>query len=820
METLNELFREYLNPSSTASNTTELLGEFLERPEVPQLLLRHILDNPDSTVKALAATLLKRRVHIVWKSLPADFQRNAQNELLRTFLEEVIPSAESALTQLIAAIADLCFEEWKVDIFGFIRQCAASPHLLNRRKMYKLLTALHEICSDEMQPYLSEIFSVLHNDLSNRDNELPLVALKYIQIILPFCKDPPDVELLRDILKPIVNSLQASVNSEDDKMALHGMEILHEMIERADIIKTDDIPDLVRFMLSVAQRTDLSVSLRDQGLHFQHWVAKNKPKGENDKKNEIILKDVHGVDSSSVLVLIKGTLLDEILNVIVAMAAEEEGEVDEDELTAHMSAIQMMDSLAINLPGKRVFSATIDKLQPFTVSINPNEKKAALILLGVMSEGCRSIMKNQLNNFLPFVYKSFEDASPKIKGAAATCLGQFADYLQPEIWKYHAQIMHHLMKLVSSEDIKVQEKGCYALKSFCDGMERGEVNPYLDNLMTVLLTTLTHTTSMTIRESCLGAIAAVAQAAKAMFMKYAVNLMGILQNLLEIKSDEEKLISVQTQAISVISNVASALPVEMFASYRPIFMKLISEKMETSHHHIREEGFLFFKAIAETMGETFGEFVDAVMIYIFYSLLAMENPEELEDSPKVGKEENKEESDFGGVEVNEGYVDEVAAAVVCLRQLWKSCPKMCVQYYVKTELVIKILSFHFHSEACEQCSSLIHDVLLGIHNAHPPPHSPTQLNGKYPWISGIPVKSPLHVHTKNLWEKTLWPFLFGLMKDNIEKSVITTTCNELADLCEELGPDILESHIQEIMGVIDSLLKQTHACQQAADIDQ
>ena len=60
-------------------------------------------------------------------------------------------------------------------------------------------------------------------------------------------------------------------------------------------------------------------------------------------------------------------------------------------------------------------------------------RRAALVTLAMTAEGCTDVYTQQLDHLLPVVYSGCKDGVQAVREAACVCIGQFAQYLQPEI---------------------------------------------------------------------------------------------------------------------------------------------------------------------------------------------------------------------------------------------------------------------------------------------------------------------------------------------------------------------------------------------------
>lgn len=62
---------------------------------------------------------------------------------------------------------------------------------------------------------------------------------------------------------------------------------------------------------------------------------------------------------------------------------------------------------------------------------------------------------------LPALLSALSDPESDVRGAAAFALGQFSEYLQPDITQHHQAVLPAVFKLLQDPDNNVQERACY-----------------------------------------------------------------------------------------------------------------------------------------------------------------------------------------------------------------------------------------------------------------------------------------------------------------------------------------------------------------------
>eukprot|EP00658_Telonema_sp_P-2_P014110 TRINITY_DN15349_c0_g1_i3.p2 TRINITY_DN15349_c0_g1~~TRINITY_DN15349_c0_g1_i3.p2 ORF type:complete len:129 (-),score=41.44 TRINITY_DN15349_c0_g1_i3:147-533(-) len=109
-------------------------------------------------------------------------------------------------------------------------------------------------------------------------------------------------------------------------------------------------------------------------------------------------------------------------------------------------------------------------------------RKAAVSALIIAAEGCHMPMRESLPTIIPQLLNCFNDQHLEVREAACICIGQFAEYLQPEINHSYQQLLPPLFNMLGDASPNVQEKACYALYSFCENLEE-KIIPYLKELL-------------------------------------------------------------------------------------------------------------------------------------------------------------------------------------------------------------------------------------------------------------------------------------------------------------------------------------------------
>jgi HEAT repeat protein len=68
---------------------------------------------------------------------------------------------------------------------------------------------------------------------------------------------------------------------------------------------------------------------------------------------------------------------------------------------------------------------------------------------------------------VPALLHALTDPEGDVRGAAAFALGQFSEYLQPDITSHHQEVLPGVFRLLQDPSMDVQERACYGEGSRC-----------------------------------------------------------------------------------------------------------------------------------------------------------------------------------------------------------------------------------------------------------------------------------------------------------------------------------------------------------------
>ena len=147
--------------------------------------------------------------------------------------------------------------------------------------------------------------------------------------------------------------------------------------------------------------------------------------------------------------LLKGKLVPALTaKLFEACAAVDDDDDDDDSggaaSSVHKSSAQILHTLGTHLPSKHAVPAVLEQVRQHHASPHDGARRASLVALAMTAEGCGETYCASLDALLPVVYAGCSDSVQIVREAACITIGQFAQYLQPEIIEHYEQVLPHI----------------------------------------------------------------------------------------------------------------------------------------------------------------------------------------------------------------------------------------------------------------------------------------------------------------------------------------------------------------------------------------
>ncbi|KAK9398265.1 importin-4-like [Crotalus adamanteus] len=679
---LEQILALLLQPDNAViQQATAQLKEVLKQPAALSHLCHVMTHSQDPQIQQFAAVLLRRRLSKHWKKIAAADQEMLKTLVLNSLQRQTDHKVSLGLAQLAAVILkNETLEKWP-QMLQSIQHGARSRDPSRCQMALLLLQSALDLDPDQFSRYYKDLLRLFHQTLNHRSQPAVLYySLRSLTAVVGGLSSD-EVTLMSSMVPKVIAAIRELIHV-NEVQASEAMEVFDELLETEVAIVVQHLSEVVNFCLEVASDRQLSDGLRVKALSCISYLVKLKSKA-----------------------ILKHKLLSPLLAALFPIMSAEPppGQMDtEDELTEEEIedqaevqkpkhfAVQVVDMLALYLPPEKLFPQLTPLMEPALLSPNPYHRKAGLMCLAVLAEGCGDHIRNKhLQPMLQVVCRALADDSQVVRNAALFALGQFSENLQPDIARFSDDIMPlllHYLEGVQLANTTHLAKAYYALENFVENLE-DKIAPYLPALMERMLSTLTSPGTPRTKELAVSAIGAIAQAAKESLLPYFQAIMEHLTSYM--LTTREDLRPVQIQSIETMAILANVLDKDIF---QPLSEKCCQLGLDLCDRvddpDLRRCTYSLFGSLANVMGDSISPYLPRITTLLIYSLkstegikppldsgnsfLLFEDEEEeaeVEGEETLTDEEEEEDLDPLGMCVRSAFMDEKEDACIALGEI-------------------------------------------------------------------------------------------------------------------------------------------------------
>ncbi|XP_033113593.1 importin-4-like [Anneissia japonica] len=765
---------------------------------------------PEVQIRQFAAVLMRRKITKQWKNLPSEFQASIKAAIFRMMEDEQEHIVRVALAQVCAAIAkrELPYSRWE-EFYQNLNVCLKSGNVKDRELGTMVLSSVSASAAECMKPHFKGLFNIFSMLLEDTQSKMvPYYTIKGMTSLVTYIGSD-EVPLFRALI-PKVILVTKSLLVVDENQGCEAMELFDELVECEVSIIVPHIKEIVVFSLEVASNPNFGGNARIKALSFITCLGRMKKK--------TILKQK-----------LVGPILKAIFPIMSAIPEDdEEEEIGEDAESSHPASFgaQVIDILALHLPPEKLVPPLMQMVRPALESQDPYHRKAALICIAVLAEGCADYIRNKhLEVMLQYICKGMEDESQVVHNAALFALGQFSEHLQPDISKYHSHILPLLFRYLglASETADKDPAGItrtyYALEMFCENLG-DELLPYLPALMEKLLHSLQTSKAVHTRELAISAIGATANAAKQNMCPYFQQIMEHLRVYL-LASDMGLALVLKIQAVDTLGVLARTIGEENF---KPLVeesiqlgLKLINEVNDPD---LRRCTYGLFASISTVVKEEMAPHLDTIVKIMIDSLQSTEgvvthfkeDENEMlqvfgEDDGEVDEEEdisiegedNEDDEDIEGYSVENAYLEEKEDTCNALGEIADNCSLAFLPHIDECfSEIMKLIEYPASNirKAALCCMGSICRVLSRAQGT---------------------IDNGGEVFAKAL-EKVI-PCFINVINTDSERTVVMATLETINEMLKEGSRSMVseQSHVSSITSAIRNVLQLKTACQDEDD---
>ncbi|KAH6584059.1 hypothetical protein BASA61_007707 [Batrachochytrium salamandrivorans] len=803
------------NTSVLAQATNELSSKWLKQSDSIINLLQIVSLSVSIPVRQLAAVELRKLIEKndgkSWLQLSESVQHEIKAGILSTTINQENTLVRHALARVISEIAkiEITNHRW-FELIDALNNLCSSPVVSQREVGVYVLYSLFEVIADELSDYTPQLLALFCTTVD--DSESLTVAVTTVQALgkmAEFVEDAQSASFMsfRDLIPKIAQVMQRALAQGDDISALKIFEFFEGLLLLEMPFLSKHFGELVSLYVGISSTATYADETRVMAMSF------------------IMLATTYAKSK-----LTKLGLVPSIIGAILPIAAEDEPEDREDQYPGK-TAIQVINSMALAFPPHHVFPAVMQNATLFFQNTQqPGFRRAAMLAIAVLVEGCADHMRERISEILSLVIHALQDGSPAVRRAACTALGALAEDLSEEIAEQHTVLVPLLLALVDDPDPEVQPVVLGAIISLVEALD-DLVLSYVEPITTKLVQLLSSIDRKSVLAS-VNCIGSVARASGPGFAPYFEVIMTRLHSLMSLTDVSD--LDLRAVATDAVAAVAEAVGKEAFSPYMSTMMELAINGINIDNSQLRECSYLFFGTLARLFGEDFSPYLPLVVPQILHTcnqqdkewndLHGSVNPHNT-DSSDVGKEidissDSDEEDDGPGkYSFNSAVSLEKASSFEALGLLF-SATRGAFMPFVSDSANAALSSLeNFNDDvriSASQCLLRFFVTMQSMANTSA-------------WQAGLSAASPVHENVASIG-KIAMEGIFKMLDEEEARMVVAQTFQELTETLKLIGPVSLGfeysgsseasmQHVNTLANLLLQIFRGEHVCQISEDFD-
>ena len=676
--------------------------------------------------------------------------------------------------------------------------------LPNVSRLKLAISIIADTAGERLADRLKELLQLCRKTLADPEMEVAYYTIVTLTHLVRRTSSD-EVNMFSQLIPLVLQKIEALAATDQDK-ALTAIDIFDELIESEVTIVVPHIKPMVELCIRLTQNENLEDSLRVKSITFLGRLTKLKKK-----------------------TIVKHKLYIPMIQVIFTVMANQELPEDEDDEDAEddsspaLASTQSLDLLALHLPPEKYITALLTQVQPALASPNPVHQRAAYQALAVSAEGCMESIRNKyLNSFLQILATGIKHENPAVKNAALYMLGQFSEYIQPEISNHANDILPVLLEYLDKA-MEAQATGndkstatisriFYALETFCENLEM-KLIPHLELIMARAVRGMGDGFSVRVQELAISLIGAAASATRGAIVPYMPGVMARLEVYLTMSHNDDTQVLL-TQSMGTLGSLARAVGKEHFSNqFAEKCFNIGMELVKTNDDpDIRKCAFSLFGAVAtvvkEDMGTQLVGFLVDLMLKTIQNTdglnLEMEDNgtnlplEDLSDEEDIesGDERDRSLDDMEGVKsvsIHNSYLEEKECAMIALKDLSIECGTSFAPYLSQCYDEVSQL-WEYPEDDVRSAAIEAAGYFLIAYNKSGTAEGEAKFNEALPHFLDM---------------------LATVVKEEQEHQIVISALDIIGEILKKTGPSATrdQANINKMLGCVKMVIKKECACQ-------
>ncbi|ODQ67906.1 Karyopherin functions in nuclear transport of protein [Nadsonia fulvescens var. elongata DSM 6958] len=497
-----------------------------------------------------------------------NISENAQAQIKTIYLQgfgsEQTNDVRHKIADSISEIAKAPKPQCWPELLPILFHGSSSPNPSIRESSFRIFAAVPNIITSD---YLHNIVTVFETGFGDTEEDVRIATVSAFTNFFATL-DKTSWPTLRPLLSNLLNVLPTLNTEEKSDQLASTLESVIELAGLAPKMFKPVFKDFIDFCITVTKNKDMDSTARLSALELLTTFAEEAP--------NMCKKEPTYAEQMVMQCLAMMTEVGEDDDDGSEWNNEDEINNSDDNDEEAVAARQSLDRLSLRLSGEVMLPPLFQWLPRMIGSENWREKHAALMAISSIAEGCRDLMIPELDKVLDMVIPLLNDPHSRVQWACCNALGQMSTDFANEIQnQFGPRILPALIpKLSNSSTFRVQSHAAAALVNFSESATNEILEPYLDGLLSNLLSLL-QSPKRYVQEQVLTTIAIIAEAAKYKFSKYYDTMMPQLFNVLATDTGKEYRL-LKAKSIECATLIALAVGKEQFAPHCQQLVQLLA----------------------------------------------------------------------------------------------------------------------------------------------------------------------------------------------------------------------------------------------------
>eukprot|EP00906_Rhabdomonas_costata_P025796 RCo036847 len=561
-----QVLTHLMSADNALRNKAEAMYEEIKKTNPSWLVqaLLHLLGvSPDPGLRQMCSVILRRVLSTggaeeVFPRLPADIQTMVKQQLLALIARETSGPVGRGLAFCVSSLGTTLTEkgEWP-ELFPFLFAGVKDGDAALKKASLNIFSSLTSALADtQLEPYLPVLRDAFQFALSESQTlEVRIAAVEAATALVSSVSESNEsVDLFQVLTSGVLSALAQALNQNANEQASDALEALITVAEDAPRLLQRNLPEVFAAMLQIAGSEQVEDSVRQLAVEFCLSYAENATR--QTKKVPQFLE----------------TLFPMAMRWVSTVEEEPDWgvteESEEDELSFYEVGLEVLDRLALALGGKFIEPVATGCIAKYLSDQSWKLRQAGLMAMTQIAEGCAKQLEKNLGSVLAMVLKHFTDPHERVRYAAARCILQLCTDFAPTLQiKFHSMVLPAVLAMLGGETVpRVCACVCLSVVNFMEGAQPGDVQPYLDELVTKLLLVLQNSRHRFLTEDAIAAFAGIAENCEGQFCKYYDTIVPFLKQVLLAPNYTKQDRMMRCKAIECISLIGMSVGKEKFGN--------------------------------------------------------------------------------------------------------------------------------------------------------------------------------------------------------------------------------------------------------------